>query len=75
MPPRKKSDRKPIEQYEHTGQERLNNPPVGLVTGARPEQPISRREVEEVVASLRSMIDGMARMLDAERVAGRENGR
>lgn len=37
----------------------------------RPEEPISRSEVEEVVASLRSMIDGMARMLDAERAAGR----
>lgn len=37
----------------------------------RPEQPITRREVEEVVASLRSMIDGMARMLDAERAVGR----
>lgn len=31
MPRRKKSSRKPIEQYEHTGKERLNNPPVGLV--------------------------------------------
>ena len=24
--------KKPIEQYEHRGKERLNNPPVGLVT-------------------------------------------
>ncbi len=24
--------RKPIEQYDHRGKERLNNPPVGLVT-------------------------------------------
>ncbi len=24
--------KKPIEQYEHTGKERVNNPPVGLVT-------------------------------------------
>jgi len=31
MPRRKKPARKPIEQYEHTGEERLNNPPVGLV--------------------------------------------
>jgi len=29
---KKKSDKKPIEQYEHKGKERLNNPPVGLVT-------------------------------------------
>lgn len=43
---------------------------AGDTPGDRPEQPISRREVEEVVASLRSMIDGMARMLDAERAAG-----
>lgn len=27
----KKPSTKPIEQYEHTGKERLNNPPVGLV--------------------------------------------
>jgi len=24
--------KKPIEQYKHTGKERINNPPVGLVT-------------------------------------------
>lgn len=28
----KKSDKKPIEQYEHTEKKRVNNPPVGLVT-------------------------------------------
>ncbi|MDA8079925.1 MAG: site-specific DNA-methyltransferase [Nitrospiraceae bacterium] len=28
----RKSDKKPIEQYEHKGKDRLNNPPVGLVT-------------------------------------------
>ncbi len=28
----KKSDKKPIEQYEHKGKKRVNNPPVGLVT-------------------------------------------
>ncbi len=27
-----KSDKKPIEQYDHKGKERCNNPPVGLVT-------------------------------------------
>jgi adenine-specific DNA-methyltransferase len=27
----KKPSRKPIEQYEHEGETRLNNPPVGLV--------------------------------------------
>jgi adenine-specific DNA-methyltransferase len=27
-----KSSKKPIEQYEHKGKERANNPPVGLVT-------------------------------------------
>ncbi len=27
-----KSDKKPIEQYDHKGKERINNPPVGLVT-------------------------------------------
>jgi adenine-specific DNA-methyltransferase len=29
---KKKSYKKPIEQYDHKGKERLNNPPVGLVT-------------------------------------------
>lgn len=29
---KKKSEKKPIEQYEHKGKERINNPPVGLVT-------------------------------------------
>ncbi|MBU0567420.1 hypothetical protein KJ693_00470, partial [bacterium] len=28
----KKSNKKPIEQYDHKGKERVNNPPVGLVT-------------------------------------------
>ena len=28
----RKSDKKPIEQYEHKGKKRVNNPPVGLVT-------------------------------------------
>ncbi|MGB3478058.1 MAG: site-specific DNA-methyltransferase [bacterium] len=32
MPRRKKSVKKPIEQYEHRDKERLNNPPVGLVS-------------------------------------------
>jgi adenine-specific DNA-methyltransferase len=27
-----KQTKKPIEQYEHKGKERVNNPPVGLVT-------------------------------------------
>ncbi len=27
-----KPDKKPIEQYDHKGKERCNNPPVGLVT-------------------------------------------
>ena len=27
-----KSDKKPIEQYDHKGKDRINNPPVGLVT-------------------------------------------
>ena len=30
-PRKKKAGSKPIEQYEHTGETRLNNPPVGLV--------------------------------------------
>lgn len=30
-PARTKPGKKPIEQYEHTGETRLNNPPVGLV--------------------------------------------
>ena len=30
--PRNSGNQKPIEQYTHDGQERLNNPPVGLVT-------------------------------------------
>src|SRR3989339_589065 len=28
----KKPDQKPIEQYNHRGKKRVNNPPVGLVT-------------------------------------------
>jgi len=32
MPRKKKSVKKPIEQYEHRDKERLNNPPVGLVS-------------------------------------------
>jgi adenine-specific DNA-methyltransferase len=28
----KKENKKPIEQYEHKGKKRANNPPVGLVT-------------------------------------------
>jgi adenine-specific DNA-methyltransferase len=32
MPPRKKAPKRSIETYQHTGQDRLNNPPVGLVT-------------------------------------------
>ncbi|HLG28970.1 MAG TPA: hypothetical protein VI387_02060, partial [Candidatus Brocadiales bacterium] len=28
----KKAGKKPIEQYDHKDKERLNNPPVGLVT-------------------------------------------
>ena len=29
---REQAGKKPIEQYKHTGKERINNPPVGLVT-------------------------------------------
>jgi adenine-specific DNA-methyltransferase len=29
---KKKADKKPIEQYHHKGKQRVNNPPVGLVT-------------------------------------------
>ena len=36
-----------------------------------PDEPVTRREVEEVLGTLRSMIDGMVRMLDAERAAER----
>jgi len=32
MPAPRKSDKKPIEQYDHKGKDRVNNPPVGLVT-------------------------------------------
>jgi len=32
MARQKKSGKRPIEQYEHKGKDRLNNPPVGLVT-------------------------------------------
>lgn len=49
--------------------------PPAAAHADRPEEPITRREVEEVVASLRSMIDGMARMLDAERAVGRTEER
>lgn len=28
----RQAGKKPIEQYEHKGKERVNNPPVGLVT-------------------------------------------
>ncbi len=29
---KKKTGKKPIEQYDHKGKKRVNNPPVGLVT-------------------------------------------
>ena len=29
---RKSERKKPIEQYDHKGKQRVNNPPVGLVT-------------------------------------------
>ncbi|ODS34756.1 MAG: adenine-specific DNA methylase [Candidatus Scalindua rubra] len=29
---KKKSDKKPIEQFDHKEKKRVNNPPVGLVT-------------------------------------------
>jgi len=32
--PANKSKKKPIEQYDHKGKKRVNNPPVGLVTPA-----------------------------------------
>jgi hypothetical protein len=32
--PANKSKKKPIEQYDHKGKKRVNNPPVGLVTQA-----------------------------------------
>ena len=32
MPRTRKANKKPIEQYDHKGSERLNNPLVGLVT-------------------------------------------
>ncbi|MCJ7546372.1 MAG: site-specific DNA-methyltransferase, partial [Deltaproteobacteria bacterium] len=32
MARKKKTDKKPIEQYDHKGKVRVNNPPVGLVT-------------------------------------------
>ena len=32
MARKKKSVKKPIEQYDHKGKKRVNNPPVGLVT-------------------------------------------
>ena len=36
--------RKPIEQYQHTGEKRANNPPVGLVTPATdPPEPTRKR--------------------------------
>ena len=49
---KKKSGKKPIEQYDHRGKERVNNPPVGLVTSATDKEtgkktyaydPLSRR--------------------------------
>lgn len=43
MPRSKRPSRKPIPQYEHEGQTRLGNPPVGMVT---PENaPVGRRRV------------------------------
>jgi len=32
MARKKKTGKKPIEQYDHKGKKRVNNPPVGLVT-------------------------------------------
>ncbi len=35
MAEEKKPRKRPIEQYGHKGKERVNNPPVGLVTPER----------------------------------------
>jgi adenine-specific DNA-methyltransferase len=32
-----KTKKKPIEQYDHKGKKRVNNPPVGLVTPVFPQ--------------------------------------
>lgn len=48
-----------------------DEPDPGTAEGS--DRPISRHEVEEVLARLRSMIEGMTRMLDAEREAGRSH--
>ena len=32
MAKEKKAGKRPIEQYDHKGKQRVNNPPVGLVT-------------------------------------------
>jgi transcriptional regulator with XRE-family HTH domain len=53
-------------------------PPETAAAGAPPaggtDEPVTRREVEEVLGTLRAMIDGMVRMLDSERAADRAGG-
>ncbi|MDA0244592.1 MAG: hypothetical protein OT477_14330 [Chloroflexi bacterium] len=34
MPPKKAPAQKPIETYEHSDKQRINNPPAGLVSPA-----------------------------------------
>ncbi len=60
MPREKKADgkprKRPVEQYDHKGKKRLNNPPVGLVTPQTdPLAPTQKSyEYEKPVPSVRS---------------------
>lgn len=42
--------------------------------GPGPDDPIPRQEVEALLRELRGMIDGMVRVLDAERLLDRDGG-
>ncbi len=45
-PPNHKSNKRPIEQYDHKGKTRVNNPPVGLVT-PKTDPPVTSRKTYE----------------------------
>lgn len=42
--PEKKSNKRPIEQYDHKSKKRVNNPPVGLVT-PQTDPPVASRKI------------------------------
>src|SRR5262245_42737111 len=52
-----KPTKRPIETYEHTGKQRINNPPVGLVT-QETDPPVPTHKTYEYVASVPAVKSG-----------------